>query len=173
MLSILAREWDDEAQRVRAICDLALNANTISWSHFSSVMRPPSASAAAWPAVPLTFDCNRRRCAFTSNLWQRFRVEVSLAVLASCAIPGIWPPVPISNRRYIDGGSWGSGDNVHLAAGAGPMLVISPLAVQHSHRIGLTAVLDRDINNLRSIKSLILLGSLEDSNLCYSFERAL
>ena len=27
------------------------------------------------------------------------------AVAASCAVPGIWPPVTIGGRRYVDGGS--------------------------------------------------------------------
>jgi NTE family protein len=48
------------------------------------------------------------------------------AVAASCAVPGIWPPVTIDGRRYIDGGVR-SIDNADLAAGAGRVTVISPL----------------------------------------------
>jgi NTE family protein len=39
------------------------------------------------------------------------------AVAASCAVPGVWPPVSIDGRRYIDGGIR-SAANVDLAAGA-------------------------------------------------------
>jgi NTE family protein len=49
------------------------------------------------------------------------------AVGASCAVPGIWPPVSINGRRYIDGGVR-SVANVDLAAGCGSVVVIAPLA---------------------------------------------
>jgi NTE family protein len=48
------------------------------------------------------------------------------AVAASCAVPGIWPPVTIEGRRYMDGGVR-SGANADLAAGARRVLVIAPL----------------------------------------------
>jgi NTE family protein len=48
------------------------------------------------------------------------------AVGASCAVPGVWPPVTIGGRRYVDGGVRSS-DNADLAAGYGQILVISPL----------------------------------------------
>jgi NTE family protein len=49
------------------------------------------------------------------------------AVGASCAVPGIWPPVTIDGRRYIDGGMR-SAANADLAAGAERIVVIAPLA---------------------------------------------
>lgn len=49
------------------------------------------------------------------------------AVAASCAVPGVWPPVTIGGRRYIDGGVR-SGENADYAAGASRVLVIAPLA---------------------------------------------
>ncbi|MFJ8092062.1 patatin-like phospholipase family protein [Streptomyces griseofuscus] len=48
------------------------------------------------------------------------------AVAASCAVPGVWPPVTIAGRRYIDGGIR-SVANVDLAAGAARVLVLVPL----------------------------------------------
>lgn len=48
------------------------------------------------------------------------------AVAASCAVPGIWPPVTIDGRRYIDGGLR-SNDNADLAAGFRTITVISPM----------------------------------------------
>ncbi|MFE9955773.1 patatin-like phospholipase family protein [Micromonospora sp. NPDC005299] len=47
------------------------------------------------------------------------------AVAASCAVPGIWPPVEIGDRRYIDGGVR-SMTNADLAAGADRVLIIQP-----------------------------------------------
>jgi NTE family protein len=50
------------------------------------------------------------------------------AVAASCAVPGIWPPVTIGGRRYMDGGTR-SVDNADLAAGAARILVLSPFGM--------------------------------------------
>ena len=53
-------------------------------------------------------------------------VDVVEAVAASCAVPGVWPPVTINGRRYIDGGVR-SPTNADLAAGADRLLVIRPV----------------------------------------------
>ena len=52
-------------------------------------------------------------------------VELVDAVAASCAVPGVWPPVTIDGIRYIDGGVR-SGSNADLAAGCDRVLVITP-----------------------------------------------
>ena len=31
-------------------------------------------------------------------------VDLVDAVAASCAVPGVWPPVTIGDRRFVDGG---------------------------------------------------------------------
>lgn len=48
------------------------------------------------------------------------------AVGASCAVPGVWPPVTIDGRRWIDGGAR-SAANVDLAAGCERVVVLAPL----------------------------------------------
>jgi len=48
------------------------------------------------------------------------------AVAASCAVPGIWPPVTIDGRRYVDGGVR-SAANVDLAEGHDVVLVLAPV----------------------------------------------
>jgi NTE family protein len=53
------------------------------------------------------------------------QVELVDAVAASCAVPGVWPPVTIGDRRYIDGGTR-SGTNADLAAGCERILIITP-----------------------------------------------
>ena len=50
------------------------------------------------------------------------------AVAASCAVPGIWPPTTIGDRRFMDGGVRSS-DNADLAQGAARIIVISPLGL--------------------------------------------
>jgi NTE family protein len=47
------------------------------------------------------------------------------AVAASCAVPGVWPPVTIGDRRYMDGGV-GSSVNLALAADCDVAVVLVP-----------------------------------------------
>lgn len=51
------------------------------------------------------------------------------AVAASCAVPGVWPPVEIDGRRYIDGGVR-SNDNADYAREASRVLVVAPLGTE-------------------------------------------
>ncbi|MHC5701877.1 patatin-like phospholipase family protein [Streptomyces sp. PKU-MA01144] len=50
------------------------------------------------------------------------------AVGASCAVPGVWPPVTIDGRRFIDGGVRSS-TNADLAAGYGTVVIVAPISV--------------------------------------------
>jgi NTE family protein len=54
-------------------------------------------------------------------------VDLVDAVAASCAVPGIWPPVTIGDTRYIDGGMR-SVTNLDEADGCDPVIVVSPTA---------------------------------------------
>ena len=47
------------------------------------------------------------------------------AVAASCAVPGVWPPVTIGDRRYMDGGV-GSSVNMALANDCDVAVVLVP-----------------------------------------------
>jgi NTE family protein len=64
-------------------------------------------------------------------------VSLRDAVAASCTVPGVYPPVPIEGRTYIDGGAR-SGANADLAAGCTRVLALAPM--------------DRSVGPLRSIK---------------------
>ncbi|GIF31570.1 patatin [Actinoplanes utahensis] len=56
------------------------------------------------------------------------------AVAASCAVPGLMPPVTIGDRRYMDGGvRFGAGAD--LATGVDRLVVIAPLAFLSRDRI--------------------------------------
>jgi NTE family protein len=48
------------------------------------------------------------------------------AVAASCSVPGVWPPVTIGGRRWIDGGVR-SATNADLAAGYERIVVLAPI----------------------------------------------
>ncbi|TJZ59201.1 patatin-like phospholipase family protein [Streptomyces piniterrae] len=81
-----------------------------------------------WPARRLVITAveaaTGRRAAFDDTSG----VGLVDAVSASCAVPGVFPPVTIDGRRWIDGGVHSSA-NVDLAAGYGRVVVIAPMAV--------------------------------------------
>jgi NTE family protein len=54
------------------------------------------------------------------------------AVGASCAVPGVWPPVTIGSRRYIDGGMR-SAANADLAAGYERVVIVAPVTQGLGH----------------------------------------
>ncbi len=54
------------------------------------------------------------------------------AVGASCAVPGVWPPVTIGNRRFVDGGVR-SVANADLAAGYQRVVIVAPVTVGAGH----------------------------------------
>jgi NTE family protein len=53
-------------------------------------------------------------------------VDLVDAVGASCAVPGVWPPVTINGRRLMDGGMR-SPANADLAAGYDRVVVVAPI----------------------------------------------
>ncbi|MEU4428739.1 patatin-like phospholipase family protein [Actinoplanes sp. NPDC024001] len=61
-------------------------------------------------------------------------VPLELAVAASCAVPGLMPPVTIDGRRYMDGGIR-LGAGADLAEGADHLVVIAPMAALDPARI--------------------------------------
>ncbi|BCY10843.1 patatin-like phospholipase family protein [Actinoplanes sp. L3-i22] len=56
------------------------------------------------------------------------------AVAASCAVPGLMPPVTIGDRRFMDGGVR-LGAGADLAAGADRLVVLAPMAMLTRDRI--------------------------------------
>ena len=55
-------------------------------------------------------------------------VDLVDAVAASCAVPGMWPPVTVGERRYMDGGI-GSTINLGVAADCAAAVVLVPAGV--------------------------------------------
>jgi NTE family protein len=53
-------------------------------------------------------------------------VPLLQAVAASCAVPGVYPPVTIDGRRYVDGGLR-SAANADLAQGYDRLVVLAPI----------------------------------------------
>jgi NTE family protein len=110
----------------RAIGEYALHARTVPESVRRDVIaaRLPSHD---WPDRDLRLTAIDARSGKLRVFTASDGVELIDAVAASCAVPGIWPPVTIEDRRYIDGGMR-SGSNADLAAECHDVLVVSPMA---------------------------------------------
>lgn len=80
-----------------------------------------------WPSSRLHITCvdtyTGERCVIT----QAIGVHITRAVAASSAVPGIFAPQQIRDRRCMDGGVSGTGVHLDLVAGAERALVISLL----------------------------------------------
>ena len=79
----------------------------------------------SWPDRKLLVTAVDARTGEFTVFTRQSGVELVDAVAASCAVPGVWPPVTIGGIRYIDGGVR-SGSNADLAAGCDRVLVITP-----------------------------------------------
>ncbi|GAA2640077.1 patatin-like phospholipase family protein [Actinomadura fulvescens] len=104
---------------------VALNARTGSEAERAAVMRT-RLPVRDWPERPLLVTAvDAATGAFT--VFDRSGEATLLeAVGASCAIPGVYPPVTIGGRRYIDGGAR-SAANADLAAGHAAVVIIAPI----------------------------------------------
>ncbi len=112
----------DAQRRVGAY---ALAAHTVSEAERLAAVgsRLPSPE---WPSRQLLLVAVDAETGETRVFDRQSGVDLVDAVAASCAVPGVWPPVTIGGHRYVDGGVRSS-DNADLAAGHARIVVISPL----------------------------------------------
>jgi NTE family protein len=115
----------DERRAMTRIGALALSATTVSEADRKAIIasRLPSRE---WPRQRLVITAvavdNGEFAAFDNESG----VSLVDAVAASCAVPGVWPPVTINGRRYMDGGMR-SPVNADLAKGYGRVVVLAPI----------------------------------------------
>ncbi len=79
-----------------------------------------------WPTTPLQITTVDADTGELVLLDASSGVSLVDAVMASCAVPGVWPPVPLLGRLLIDGGVR-SGTNLDLAASCDEVLLLAPL----------------------------------------------
>jgi NTE family protein len=113
-------------EQVRAgLGAFALAADTITEEEWLDTFhRMPNMAGHVWPKH--RFVCTAVDAATGSFVaWDRDAgVPLDRAVASSCAVPGIYPPVTINGRRYIDGGMR-SATNAELALGHDAVLIVS------------------------------------------------
>jgi NTE family protein len=122
-LDLFGAAADAEPGRIREIGHAALAAATPSPLAMSRNVSVILASR-GWPAEALHLTCvdafSGERCVVTRSS----KVPVARAVAASSAVPGLFAPQPLADRRCMDGGVSGTGIHLDLLAGARRALVV-------------------------------------------------
>jgi NTE family protein len=101
--------------------------------------------SAEWPARPLLTTAVDAETGEFRTFDRDSGVPLVQAVAASCAVPGVYPPVTIDGRRYVDGGMR-SAANADLATGYERLVVLAPIA----RGIGPVASVDAQVTALVS-----------------------
>ena len=79
-----------------------------------------------WPERALTITAVDAETGEFTPFDRTSGVPLLHAVAASCAVPGVYPPVTIDGRRYVDGGMR-SAANADLAQGYDRVVVLAPI----------------------------------------------
>jgi NTE family protein len=119
-----------EALRAR-LGAVAIAAKTVSEARRRDVIASRLRLAAGWPPTRLLIPAVDAETGAARVFDATDGLDLVDVVAASCAVPGVWPPVTIDGRRYVDGGVR-TLLNADLAAGAARVLVLAPTGVAGS-----------------------------------------
>jgi NTE family protein len=131
----------DETAKRRRLGRAALKARTVSADKRVSVIRSRLA-ATEWPDRDLRITAVDARTGEFVVFDRSGGVDLTDAVAASCAVPLVWPPVPINASAYMDGGAR-SATNADVASGADIVVVIAPITRSVSRTHSISAQLGR------------------------------
>jgi NTE family protein len=127
IFGLMTSVQDDPAGARREIGALAMATKTVPEDERREIIawRMPNNE---WPARRLVITAVDAETGERVTFDASSAVSLVDAVAASCAVPGIWPPVTIGGKRYIDGGVY-STTNVDLAQGYDRTVVLRPVAM--------------------------------------------
>ncbi|MBP2321208.1 NTE family protein [Kibdelosporangium banguiense] len=112
-------------QARRKLGEIALTAETMPeeiWVQAIGSVLP----SAEWPSRNIGAVAVDAESGETHVFTRESGVDLVLAVAASCAVPGVYPPVTIDGRRYMDGGARTT-TNADLVAEYDEIIVIAPI----------------------------------------------
>jgi NTE family protein len=157
---LTANSLPDRADHIRHIGRWALEAPTVTEVERRSVIaeRLPSH---AWPNGMLLIVAVDTETGETKIFDRLSGTSLVDAVSASCAVPGIWPPVTINGRRYMDGGARSS-DNADLALGYARTVIISPMGTARPEITGES--LEQQVETLKSAGGKTYLVEPDDAS---------
>jgi NTE family protein len=121
----VVRSREPRTARAR-IGRLALNTPTVPEAQRRAVIES-RLPAHEWPAGRLRVTAVDAESGEFAVFDKDHGVPLVDAVAASCAVPGVWPPVTIDGRRWIDGGMRSSA-NADLAEGYQRVVVLAPVS---------------------------------------------
>lgn len=142
----MLRDAGTVAEVRRAVGGYALEAATVPASERRAVIESRLPSH-AWPERTLKIVAVDAESGEPRVFDNASGVDLVDAVAASCAVPGVWPPVAIGGRRYMDGGIR-SAANADYAAGASRVVVLAPLG--GVELVPTDRPLDRTVEELRA-----------------------
>jgi NTE family protein len=124
-MATMAEETPDPVELRRRIGTLALDTPTVDEAARRAVIeaRLPKHEWPDWPLRIVAVDAYSGETAVFDRDSGTSLVD---AVAASCAVPGVWPPVTIGSSRYVDG-AIRTFTNVDLARDYRRVLVIAPM----------------------------------------------
>ncbi len=127
IFGLMTSVQDDPAGARREIGALAMATKTVPEDERREIIawRMPNNE---WPARRLVITAVDAETGERVTFDASSAVSLVDAVAASCAVPGVWPPVTIGGKRYIDGGVY-STTNVDLAQGCDRTVVLRPVAM--------------------------------------------
>lgn len=121
LMADASKEGGSPVDTRKAIGRFALDADTIEEDRFVDVFR--YLAGESWPEPFRCTAVDAETGEF--RVWDKEAgVELERAVASSCAVPGIFPPITLLGRRYIDGGMR-SGASVDLAAGHDRVILVT------------------------------------------------
>jgi NTE family protein len=143
---LTANNSSDRLQRTKHIGRWALEAPTVTEAERRAVIaeRLPTHT---WPGGMLLIVAVDTETGETRIFDRLSGTSLVDAVAASCAVPGIWPPVTIDGRRYMDGGARSS-DNADLALGYARTMIVSPMGTARPEVTGES--LEQQVETLRN-----------------------
>jgi NTE family protein len=129
LMRFMARKPVDREMPVELCAEIgafALAAKTMPQEAFIASFGSLTSAGEKWPRG---FACTAVDAVDGSfHLWEESSgVELGRAIASSCSVPGIFPPITIGGRRYIDGGMR-SATNIDLAKGYERVLVVAVLS---------------------------------------------
>lgn len=159
LFKLLQQPWPDDRERLRTVCDLAHHTQTVPLAERRGAIEERlGLPDPAWPpAKELLLTAVDTESLTLKAFAAADHISVVDAVTASCAIPGVWPVMPIGGRSYVDGGLWKTFDNCQLAEGSSSVLVLSPMGLTMSD----PGVLD-DLDELRRKGATVVLVSPDE-----------
>ncbi len=123
---MMAGADQEPEERRKAIGQFALEADAMDAEQFVGVFR--YLAGEEWPEP---FSCTAVDAQSGEfKVWNKAAgVELDRAVASSCCVPGLFSPITIGGRRYMDGGMR-SGANADLAVGHDTVLIVTLMTAQ-------------------------------------------